>query len=137
MFKLTSLLLVALVASKLAIAEGNISFSNAQAAISYTKTNCIDQPNGIEQEKLLFTFTNKTNKNITISFERKAVYEKNGKAIPTSSDHSGYTIQLLPNQVISGTCETKDNRLVLFSKQLNLVASQLQAFDISNVKIEF
>ena len=37
MFKLTSLLLVALVASKLAIAEGNISFSNAQAAISYTK----------------------------------------------------------------------------------------------------
>ena len=109
------------------------AFNNEQLSITYTNSNCHDNPNGIHQEKVLLSFLNKTNQTITVTFDRNLWY--NDVALNTSGNEKKFTVVLAPNQQITGQCSTRDKALSIFSKHLDFKGRQLTKFALDNVLI--
>lgn len=123
-------LLISLVAKS---TEKKIWFNNNQLEITSIKQACSDLQNGIEQEKMLFTFQNKTNNKLSVSFERQLWFD-NQKANQSSTENR-FVMVLEPNQTLQGNCTLKDKALVVFSKQLNLKGRELSKLTIENIQI--
>ena len=108
-------------------------FNNEQLSITYSNSDCHDNPNGIHQEKVLLTFQNKTQQTITVSFDRNLWYDN--VALNTSGNEKRFTVVLAPNQQITGECATKDKAFSIFSKHLDFKGRSLTKFALENVSI--
>lgn len=127
------LFLPLLMLSGMLFSQENVQlFNNNQVSVSYSYSDCNDTQNGIYKKNALLKFTNKTAKDITVSFEKKLEY--NGK--PLATDAHVFSVVLKPNQTLEGTCAEKNNALVTFVKFLDKISNkQLTKFTITNVKI--
>jgi hypothetical protein len=113
--------------------EKKVWFSNSQLEIFSYKENCHDQLNGIQQEKVMFVFQNKTGNRLSVSFERQLWFDN--RLAKQSPAESRFTILVEPNQTLQGNCTLKDKALVVYSKQLNLKGKELTNFTIENIQV--
>ncbi len=126
-------LLVVLCGTSVFAADWKTCFKNNKVEVLYQYSDCHDIVNGIHQQKILLKFVNLQNKKVEVSYDKLLTFSK---AKSTSPDVRTFSVQLAPNATLQGECTTKDNRLYVFSKQLNFNSTQLEKFELKNISIK-
>ncbi len=107
-------------------------YNNNLISIQYKKADCHDEHNGIHQQKLWLRFSNESDSSIALTFSKKLTYTNR----PATTTDVTYKVLLAPHETKEGDCNTKDNSLYIFSKQLNIQGSELKSFDLKNIEVK-
>jgi hypothetical protein len=108
-------------------------FKNDEVEILYRYADCHDIPNGIHQQKILLRFVNKQNKKAEVFYKKELTFSTTSAAAP---DVRLFSVVLDPQAIQEGTCDTRDNRLFMFSKQLNFKSTYLTHFDLKDITVK-
>ena len=105
--------------------------------IEYRFSDC-DPPSGLDNESILFKFTNNTPGNIVMSWHLHLSYDEICRTCDFPEEY-GYELILGPNEVIEGDCLADgEYRLKIFSKFIDPVYSkgaQLTDFKLANFTV--
>ena len=126
-------LLIMVCGTSVFAADWKTYFKNNELEVLYQYSDCHDNANGIHQQKILLKFVNLQNKKVEVSYTKELTFSK---AKSTSPDVKKNTVQLASNATLQGECTTNDNRLYIFSKQLNFSSTHLEKFELKNISIE-
>jgi len=107
-------------------------FKNDQVEILYRYTDCHDIPNGIHQQKILLRFVNYKEKPVEIFFEKELTFSNS----ITKPDVREFSVHLNGGEILQGDCDVKDNRLWIFSRQLNFNSTHLKHFELKNISVK-
>lgn len=129
---LLTFLTIAMVTSASAAEEWKSYFKNNEVEVLYRYSDCHDDANGIHQQKILLKFVNQQNKKVEVFYTKQLDFS-NHTGTPDVRD---FSVQLEPKATVEGTCTVKDNRLYIFSKQLNLEATKLEKFELKNIIVK-
>lgn len=113
-----------------------VLFSSDDVIIEGNLTDCIDEKNGTAKQYQVLEIKNLTNSSITVSFKKQLWY--GSKCISCNSESEEYTasVEVAPNGVVSGNCESFDKTLKVFVRMLKLKGvTQLTHFEILDVEI--
>lgn len=89
-------------------------YDDASILIEYQYQNC--EYDRFDEEKIILKITNKVNKDILLSFKEELWYDEKCINCNLENENEFFkSINLLANEVKSGTCERND-RLTIFSK---------------------
>jgi antitoxin component YwqK of YwqJK toxin-antitoxin module len=108
-------------------------FKNSEVEVQYLYSDCHDDANGIHQQKVLLKFINLQNKKVEVFFTKELSFSNNTTGTP---DVREFSVQLNANETLQGQCDTKNNRLFIFSKQLNFSSTQLTHFELKNITVK-
>ena len=125
-------LTIAMVTSASAAEEWKSYFKNNEVEVLYRYSDCHDDANGIHQQKILLKFVNQQNKKVEVFYTKQLDFSKQAG----TPDVRDFSVQLEPNATVEGTCTVKDNRLYIFSKQLNFEATKLEKFELKNIIVK-
>ena len=125
-------LLVMCSATAFAADDWKSYFKNNEVEILYRYSDCHDVANGIHQQKILLKLVNLQNKKVEVSYSKELTFS-NTSAAP---DVKGFSVSLAPNATVEGECTTKDNRLYIFSKQLNFSSTELRHFELKDISVK-
>lgn len=105
--------------------------------IEYKFSDC-DPPSGLDNESVLFRFTNKTHQSIALSWHLLLSYDEVCRTCDYPHEY-GYELNLGPDEVLEGDCSTEGNyRLKVFSKFIDPIytkGAQLTDFKLSNFTV--
>lgn len=107
-------------------------FNDGSVSVTYKRADCHDTQNDIHQQKVLLRWTNLSGKTIVVSFTKELKYTEQ---LATGTD-AGYRIELKPDEVKEGDCQTKDKALFIFAKHLNWKGKELTSFDLKNISVK-
>ena len=111
-------------------------FSNNKLTIEGATQGCNDAKNGINKEFIFLNFTNKTAKEIKVTYYTELSYNATCYTC-NSKDEYTFTITVPANGSVNGSCSNKSQSLAIFSKMLDGVkASELTDYSIKNVVIK-
>lgn len=130
---LLTILTMAMVSSASATGEWKSYFKNNEVEVLYRYSDCHDEANGIHQQKILLKFVNLQNKKVEVTYTKELSFSNRQNGKPDVRD---FSVQLEPKATIEGTCTVKDNRLFIFSKQLNFEATKLEKFELKNISVK-
>ena len=108
-------------------------FKNSEVEILYRYSDCHDVPNGLHQQKLLLKFVNAQNKKVEVFYKKELTFSTTSEAAP---DVRLFSVVLDPGATVEGTCDVKDNRLFIFSKQLNFKSTYLKHFELKDISVK-
>ncbi len=108
-------------------------FKNSEVEILYREAECHDNANGIHQKKILLKVVNLQNRKVEVFYTKELTFSNNTTAKPDVRD---FSVTLEPGAAIEGECTTRDNRLYIFAKQLNLTSTELTKFELTNVLVK-
>lgn len=109
-------------------------YEDSSLSIKYLYRDCYDVANGINMQKILLSYTNKTQQSIEVTFQRKFAYNNTPASEPT--DENTFILTLKPGEVLEGSCDLKDKRFYFFVKMLDGTSqSVLSSFEIVNIKV--
>lgn len=92
-----------------------------------------DPASGIKHERVIFRYTNMTNKQMTVSFERTLTYD--GVCYGCDKPEKRFVVELAPSEVKQYSKENRDKTFYIFSKDIkNTIQKKLDNYHI--VKIE-
>lgn len=105
--------------------------------VSFKKAQCQIPSEGIDMEEVYLKFSNIGNKTIQVDWQYDVTYGNQCFNCEGGMEEMSQTLQLDPNQSISGVCGDKDvNRLRLFSKFLNMEnPSVLENFNVKGIEV--
>jgi hypothetical protein len=109
--------------------EWGMYSTDGELKIEYKKVECVDIANGIYQEKVLFRYTNLTEREIEKDILVRGTYNNKGKVYQTQPDVS-FKLSLPGGKRVEGTCDEKEKALCLFSRMLDIESSQLLEFEV-------
>lgn len=114
----------------------DVLFSNNKLTVKAITEGCNDVKNGINKEYVFLNFTNKTAKEITVTYYTELFY--NGTCYSCNSkEEYTFTTVVPANGSVSGSCVNKTQALAIFSKMLDGVkASQLTSYSIKNIVVK-
>jgi len=105
--------------------------------IEYKYADC-DPPSGLDNESVLFRFTNKTEANLVFHWHLLLSYDEVCRTCDYPEEY-GYEMSLDPNQVLVGTCASEgDYRLKVFSRFIDAFHSkgaQLTDFKLADFTV--
>lgn len=130
---LIALLTILLVIPAMAADDWKSYFKNNEVEILYRYVDCHDDANGLHQQKILLRFVNLQNKRVELSFTKALIFSNNSSGIPDVRD---FKVQLEPKAALEGDCTTRNNRLFIFSKQLNFSSTHLEKFELKNIVVK-
>lgn len=107
-------------------------FNNHGVEVMFRYADCHDIPNGLHQQKILLRFANYGEKPVVISFSKALTFSNSG----AQPDVRDFTVHLNGGEIIQPDCDTKDNRLWIFSKQLNFKSTHLKHFELQNITVK-
>ena len=107
-------------------------YKNNEVEILYRYSDCHDIPNGLHQQKILLRFINFKDKPVEIFYTKELTFS-NSLSKP---DERLFSIHLNSGETQEGACDTKDNRLFIFSKQLNFNSTSLKHFELKNISVK-
>jgi hypothetical protein len=89
--------------------------------------------NEILHERVVFRYTNRTSKNIQLSFGRKMMY--NGVCYGCDKADKLFLVDLKPGEIKEYSEENKDKTFYIFSKDLKkTIQRTLDSFEITNIQ---
>lgn len=105
--------------------------------IEYRFSDC-DPSSGLDNESVLFKFTNKTQGTLVLSWHLNLSYDEVCRTCDYPEEY-GYEMNLEPNQILEGDCTTEGNyRLKVFSRFIDPVYSkgaQLTDFKLADFTV--
>lgn len=106
--------------------------SNETFSIDFTKVIYDSSDDGIKHERIVFQYTNLTNSDITLSFQRLVSYDNNGTLNPQERT---YQVLIPANSSIRyNDYNLNDKTFYLFSKDLKgAIERSLTNFEIINI----
>lgn len=107
-------------------------FKNNEVEIFYQYTDCHDIPNGLHQQKILLRFVNLKDKPVEVFYTKELTFSNS----VTKPDVREFSVHLNGLETLEGECDTKDNRLFIFSKQLNFNSTSLKHFELKNISVK-
>ena len=107
-------------------------FKNNEVEILYRSAYCHDDAHGIHQQKILLKVVNLQNKKVEVYYTKDLVFS----TTITAPDVREFSVTLEPNATVEGDCNVRDNRLFIFSKQLNFSSTELKKFDLKNISVK-
>lgn len=115
--------------------EWNESYRDAFVLIEFSKINYVNESDGINHERLIFKYTNLTDDDLSISFDRKIAYD--GVELPLS-DERKFSIYLPSNSSITYSEKEKYNKLfyIFVSDNKGTIKRRLSNFEIINIEIK-
>ena len=117
----------------LVLNEATELYRDSLVVISLTKVNYDSPQDGIYHERINYHFENLSSKNITISFNRIAVYTTSTSA---KGDMNQLEIKLAPHSFADCASHPRDKRFYTFSKDLkNTIRKELQIVQILNIEV--
>ncbi|MDP4683647.1 MAG: hypothetical protein NWS40_03050 [Crocinitomicaceae bacterium] len=117
----------------LVLNEATELYRDSLVVISLTKVNYDSPQDGIYHERINYHFENLSSKNITISFNRIAVYTPSTSA---KGDMNQLEIKLAPHSFADCASHPRDKRFYTFSKDLkNTIRKELQIVQILNIEV--
>lgn len=129
-----SLFLTVMLCSIFAFANGEWKtyFKNSEVEIQYCYTDCHDIPNGLHQQKILLRFINYSGKPVEVFYTKELTFSNS----MTKPDVREFSVHLNGGETLEAECDTKDNRLYIFSKQLNFNSTSLKHFELKNISVK-
>ncbi len=112
-----------------------IEFQNSEIIIESAVVNLTQTKDGISHEIVIFRYTNLSQKNISLSFNRSSYYGNvcygcNGK-------ESQFKLDLKPSQALEYKEGEKNKTFYLFSKDLKgTIKKELSKFEITNIVVQ-
>lgn len=126
--------LIMLLSFKLQDSEWQIKHESTAIKIEYKKDLCTKMDSDIQNEYVFLKITNKTNKVITVSFDKEAWYGEN--CSNCGSKENRVTVKINANESIESSCEN-DKLLKIFSGKPNVkTVKSLTRFELANIQIE-
>ena len=117
----------------LVLNEATELYRDSLVVISLTKVNYDSPQDGIYHERINYHFENLSSKNITISFNRIAVYTPSTSA---KGDLNQLEIELAPHSLADCVTHPRDKLFYTFSKDLkNTIRKELQIVQILNIEV--
>ncbi|OFZ65537.1 MAG: hypothetical protein A3D92_25185 [Bacteroidetes bacterium RIFCSPHIGHO2_02_FULL_44_7] len=102
------------------------------------KFSACDPPSGLDNESVLFRFTNKTNESMSLHWHLLLSYDEVCRTCAYPEEY-GYELSLDPNQVLEGDCASEGNyRLKVFSKFIDAFhakGAQLTDFKLADFTV--
>lgn len=108
-------------------------FKNKEVEILYREADCHDDANNVHQKKVLLKIVNLQNRKVEVYFTKELTFTGNTAAKP---DIREFSVTLEPDAVAEGTCATRDNRLYIFFRQLNLQSIELEKFELKDIVVK-
>ena len=110
-------------------------YKNNLIHISSTKTACNDVANGTYREYVLLKIENLSDKKVVVNYKKDLWY--NDQCTTCEKPGNEYELQVVlePNQTLTGTCNTRERALSIFSKMLDMHKSELTKFELNNVEV--
>jgi hypothetical protein len=89
--------------------------------------------NAITHERIVFRYTNRTSKNIQLSFARKMTYD--GVCYGCSASDKRFLVDLKPGETKEYSEQNKDKTYYIFSKDLKkTIRRSLDSFELTNIE---
>jgi len=107
-------------------------FKNEEVEILFRFSDCHDIPNGLHQQKILLQFVNFKMQPVEVFFTKELTFSNS----LTKPDVREFSVHLNPMERTEGDCDTRDNRLYIFSKQLNFNSTSLKHFELKNISVK-
>lgn len=107
-------------------------FKNSEVEILYRYSDCHDIPNGMHQQKILLRFINFKMEPVEVFYTKELTFSNS----MTKPDVREFSVHLNQAEKLEGDCDTKDNRLFIFSKQLNFNSTSLKHFELKNISVK-
>lgn len=107
-------------------------FKTKEVEVMYRYADCHDIPNGLHQQKILLRFANYGEKPVEVSFSKALTFSNSG----AQPDLRDFSVRLNGGEILQPDCDTKDNRLWIFSKQLNFKSTYLKRFELKDITIK-
>ena len=108
-------------------------FQNKEVEILYRYSDCHDIPNGLHQQKILLKVVNLQDKKVEVFYTKELTFNTTSAEKP---DVRVFSVYLGPLDTAEGDCDTKDNRLFIFSKQLNFNSTHLTHFELKDISVK-
>lgn len=108
-------------------------YKTKEVEIQYCEVDCHDDTNGVHQRKILLKITNRQNKKVEVYYTKELTFSNKNVERP---DVREFSVTLEPNATIEGSCNSRDNRLFIFSKQLNFSSTELKKFELKNISVK-
>ncbi len=107
-------------------------FKNSEAEILYRYEDCHDIPNGMHQQKILLRFVNFKAVPLEVFYTKELTFSNS----ITKPDIREFSVHLNQLETLEGECDSKDNRLYIFSKQLNFKSTSLKHFELKSITVK-
>ncbi len=130
--KNTLVFLCTLLCSLSASGEWKTYFKNDGVEILFRYADCHDIPNGIHQQKILLRFINFKEKPVEIFYTKELTFSNS----VTKPDVKVFSVHLNGGETLEGDCDTKDNSVYIFSKQLNFNSTHLKHFELKDISVK-
>lgn len=109
-------------------------YEDSQILIEIGQIDHDSPSDGIKHERLVFKYTNKTDQEITLSFQRKLAY--NGQQLAEARDRS-YSLLIEPKSSRSYEENNRDKAFYIFYRDLKgTIKKVLSNYELSNIKTE-
>jgi len=133
--KIISLLLLASVQFCAWSQDWTTSYKDATISIEYAKISHVSPSDGINHERMIFKYSNFTNQEVIVNFERKLAY--NGAEISSTKEQK-YSIIIPSNSALQYSDEEKHNKLYycFMSDNKATIKKNLTGFEIINIEIK-
>lgn len=111
------------------------SYKDNSVSIEYSKITHLSQSDGINHERFIFKYSNLTNEELSIEFDRKIAY--NGVELSSSPERK-YSITIPANSILEYSDDEKFNKLcyIFVSDNKGTIKSRLSGFEITNIEIK-
>ena len=109
--------------------------NSEQLKISYKSFQCIDDINGTDHNYILLKFENKSNEKVSISYKQEVWYDNICANCESASVEHVKPIDLNPNEVIEGTCESNTKYKIFQNMPSGLTKRALTKFELKDIRI--
>ncbi len=109
------------------------SYNDASISIKHSKIDYENTSDGIHHERVIFSYTNHTDQDLILSFERKIAY--NLEELPSSPERS-FELVIPANSTLSYNSDNqRDKAYYIFSNDLKgTIKKQLSGFELINIE---
>lgn len=108
--------------------------SSDEFKISYKSFQCVDDINGTDHNYILLRFENKTNEKISISYKQELWYDNVCVNCESTSNEHIKTIELQPNEVIEGKCNSNSKYKIFQNMPSGLTKRSLTKFELKDIQ---
>lgn len=109
-------------------------YEDSVVLIQFAEIEHLSERDGIKHTRIVFQYTNKTNRDITLTFLRKLAY--NGVQLSDSKDRE-FTLKIKSNSLITYDQNKRNKAYYIFYRDLKgTIKKILTSYDLHHIKAE-
>ncbi|HXH17716.1 MAG TPA: hypothetical protein VNJ07_01430 [Chitinophagales bacterium] len=109
-------------------------YRSEEVEINFRYVACHDQANDIHKQLVVFRFVNLTDKDLTVSFDKRMWHGDKCTGCERSKENQ-FTVKLAAHQTVAGSCDDKTKALYIVEKMLEGTSQALTKFELANIRV--